>query len=149
LSSSRSTSADLAGGWAELDARYAEARASPLSRKKAMLVALLIDGLADRLAAAHGGDVLAFRADLAAASPQVALTFAVAAMQDGGPRLVTEAVRIPLEDYRSLSVEDFMVSLYNDHSVQRVRIAEPGGARHDAHAVLASAIDALRSASGG
>lgn len=145
MSSSRNTSADLRQQLAELEARYAEACAAPLSRKQAMLVALLIDRLADTLFAARGGgDILAFRESLAAVSPGLALVLAVAAMRHDGPRLVTEAVEVPLDDYPQLSVEDFMVSLYNDHSVQRVRIAEADGTRHDAHAVLGAAITALR-----
>ena len=36
-----------------------------------------------------------------------------------------------------------MVSLYNNHTVQRVRIVTPDGTRHDVHAVLAEALVAL------
>ena len=64
-----------------------------------------------------------------------------------GPRLVTEAVEVPLAEYVKLSVEDFMVSLYNGHTVQRVRLVLPDGSRLAIHEVLAEAIEALRAQS--
>lgn len=110
-----------------------------------MLAVMLADAYADRLFAAQDGidDVLVFRERLAAGSPELALVFAIAAMREGGPRLVTEAVAVPIEEYGRLSVEDFMVSLYNDRTVQRVRVALPDGTRRDVHEVLAGAVDAL------
>jgi hypothetical protein len=69
---------------------------------------------------------------------------ALAAMREGGPALVVEAVEVPIADYATLSVEDFMVSLYNGHSVQRVRIAGADGPRRDVHEVLAEAVAELR-----
>ncbi|HEX4298918.1 MAG TPA: hypothetical protein VHZ56_12935 [Devosia sp.] len=122
----------------------AAARAHPLSRKKAMLAALLLDAAADACFAQSGDDdILAFRAGLAEASPTLALLFALCALDPAGPHLVTEPVEVPLSDYGALRVEDFMVSLYNAHTVQRVRIATPDGGRHDVHAVLAEALAAL------
>ena len=106
--------------------------------RKAMLAVMLADAYADRLFAEdEADDVLAFRAGLAATSPELA------AMRPEGVRLVTEAVAVPIAEYGSLAVEDFMVSLYNDHSVQRVRIALPDGGRRDVHEVLAEAVDRL------
>jgi hypothetical protein len=109
-----------------------------------MLVALLIDAFADRLFAADpaADDILVFRAGLAARSPALQLVFGLCA---GHLHLVTEAVKVPIAEYSKLAVEDFMVSLYNDHTVQRVLIALPDGERQLAHPVLAEAIDALRS----
>ena len=99
----------------------AAARAAPLSRKKAMLAALLVDAAADAAFRTSGeDDVLAFRARLAAGSEALALAFALCAMDPHGPRLVTEAVEVPVEDYPELEVEDFMVSLYNGRTVMRV-----------------------------
>lgn len=137
--------ASLAQHLAYLQGEYEAARAAPLSPRKALLVALLIDAYADRLFAAQAepDDILEFRADLAAISPALALVFALAA-QRPDTRLVTESVEIPLADYGSLPVEDFMVSLYNAHSVQRVRLALPDGGRRDVHEVLGEAIAALR-----
>jgi len=124
----------------------AAARAAPLSAKKAMLAALLIDAAADALFAASGeDDVLVFRARLAANSDALALLFALCALRPDGPRLVTEAVEVPIADYSALPVEDFMVSLYNNHTMMRVRIAV-GEARHDVHEVLARALRDLQSA---
>jgi hypothetical protein len=128
---------------AYLEEAIAEARQAMLSRKKAMLAAYLIDAYADRLFAARNepaGDVLAFRAELAAANPALALVLELVA---GRAELVTEAVEVPLAEYGKLSVEDFMVSLYNQHSVQRVRIVT-ADARHDVHEVLEEAVRALR-----
>jgi len=122
------------------EAAIAAARAAPLSARRAMLAALTLDAAADALAA--GGDVLAVRAELAETSEALRLVFALCAMRPDGPRLVTEAVAVPLGDYGTLSLEDFMVSLYNGHSVQRVRIAD-GEARSDVHAVLAEGLQFL------
>jgi hypothetical protein len=122
----------------------AAARAAPLSRKRAMLALLLVDAAVDELFAARGeGDVLAFREALAARSDALALVLAAAAMADTGPRLRLEAVAVPPDDYPGLGVADFMVSLYNRHTVPRVLIVTPAGARHDVHAVLAEALAAL------
>ncbi len=144
--SSASTSAELAQHLRTLEAEFAAALAAPLSRKRVLLVALLCDAFADRLFAADpdAEDVLVFRAGLAARSPALSLIFALAADRAKGPLLVLEAVPVPLRDYDKLSLEDFMVSLYNDHTVQRVRIALPDGTRRDAHEVLGEAIAALR-----
>lgn len=117
-----------------------------LSRKKAMLAAHLVDAFADRLFAARNepaGDILAFRSGLRAAHPALGLVFDLVA---GRAELVVEAVEVPLADYGKLSVEDFMVSLYNQHSVQRVRIAPADGRREDVHVVLADAVSGLLAA---
>ena len=122
----------------------AAARAAPLSRKKAMLAVLLIDQAADaRFAASGEGDILAFRAELAAESEALALVLALAAMGADGPQLVVEAVAVPLAEYPMLGVEDFMVSLYNGQSVQRVLVATPDGARRDVHEMLVAALSTL------
>ena len=143
--SSASTSAELERHLSYLEAEHAAALAAPLSRKRVMLVALLIDAFADRLLAASGAeDVLVYREDLAARFPSLGLVFALAAQRSDGPQFVHDAVPVPLSDYHQLSIEDFMVSLYNDHRVQRVRIAMPDGSRRDAHEVLSEAIAALR-----
>jgi len=115
-----------------------------LSRKKAMLAAYLVDAFADRLFEARAepaADVLEFRADLGIQHPALGLLFDLVA---GRAELVIEAEEVPIADYGRLNVEDFMVSLYNGHTVQRVRIATADGGREDVHAVLAAATDALR-----
>jgi hypothetical protein len=55
-------------------------------------------------------------------------------------------VEVAIADYGELSLQDFMVSLYNGHSVQRVRIVAAAGTLHDVHGVLAEAIAALAAA---
>lgn len=121
-----------------------DARQAMLSRRKAMLAAHLADAYADRLFAARAepaADVLEFRAGLAKAHPALAAVFNLVA---GRVELVTEAVEVPLADYSKLGVEDFMVSLYNNHTVQRLRIVSGDGTREDVHAVLSAALAALR-----
>jgi hypothetical protein len=134
--------AELARHLAYLRAEHEAAQRAPLSARRALLVAMLVDAYADRLFAAQAAedDILAFRTRLAAEAPALALVFDVAA---GRARLVTEAVEVPLADYGTLSVQDFMVSLYNGHSVQRVRLVAADGTRQEAHLVLAEAVDAL------
>ena len=133
---------DLPTHLAYLRAAIAEAQAAPLSARKAMLAVLLMDAYADRLFAAQteADDILAFRAGQAAAAPALGLVFDQAA---GRARLVTEAVQMPLEEYDRLSVQDFMVSLYNGHTVQRVLVVGADGVKHDVHAVLAEAVGVL------
>ena len=107
-----------------------------------MLAALLLDAEVDRLSAA--GDILAHRAAISVASPALSLILDLCAMRPGGTCLVTEAVEVPLADYAGLEVQDFMVSLYNGHTVQRVRIATPDGGRHDVHECLQAAFQDLQ-----
>jgi len=108
-----------------------------------MLAAMLADAYADRLFSAQDetDDVLQFRAGLAARSEALGRCFGLVR---GDIRLVTEAVEVPLADYGRLSVEDFMVSLYNHHTVQRVRMVLPDGTRVPAHPVVGAAIAFLR-----
>lgn len=103
----------------------------------------LADAYADRLFGeqSEADDILEFRRALASRSPELGLCFAIVR---GDARLVTEAVQVPLSQYGQLRVEDFMVSLYNDHSVQRVRIALADGTRLMAHDVVAQAVRFLR-----
>jgi hypothetical protein len=128
-----------------LEDEWRAAQAAPLSMRKAMLVAALIDAYVDRLFAAQPepDDILEFRAGLAARSSALRMVFDLCAQRSGGARLVIEAVAVPIADYGALSVEDFMVSLYNDHSVQRLRLVTPDGGRHDVMAALGEAIAAL------
>ena len=132
----------LEPNFTQLTDALAASEAAPLSAKKAMLAVLLADTYADRLAG-PGVDVLEFRAGLAAGSEPLALLFELAAMRPGGARLVTEAVEVPLAEYGRLSTADFMVSLYNQHTVQRVRVAA-GETRHDVHEMLRAAVGYLQ-----
>jgi hypothetical protein len=134
--------ADLARHLGYLEEAVADARTAMLSRRKAMLAAYLVDAYADRLFRARAepaADVLEFRAALAGAHPALASLFDLVG---GRAELVTEAVEVPLAEYSKLGVEDFMVSLYNGHTVQRLRIIGPDGSRQDVHEVLAAALEA-------
>jgi hypothetical protein len=113
---------------------------SPLSRRKAMLLALLIDAEVDRRA---GDDPLEYRAALAQTHPALGLVMELGAMRAGGPSLVLEPVTITAADAASVSEADYMVSLYNSATVPRVRIAWADGRREDALDVLRQAVAAL------
>jgi len=107
-----------------------------------MLVCGLCDAYADRLFGEQDAtdDILVFRAGLAARSMALAQVFGVVR---GEVKLVTEAVEVPLAEYGQLSVADFMVSLYNGHTVQRVRMVLPDSAHVLAHPVVDEAIGFL------
>lgn len=124
-----------------LEGEWLAAQAAPLSARKAMLVAMLIDAHVDRLFAAtpDADDILDFRA--AAAARSAALGRIMALCGGGNVTLVTEAV--PVADYRALAVEDFMVSLYNGQTVQRLLLVTPDGGRHDMLETLRGALSAL------
>jgi hypothetical protein len=137
-------SAELAAHWDYLDGQWRAAQAAPLSRRRAYLVVYLIDAYVDRLFTMSGEeDVLAFRAGLIAQDDALAKVLDLAGQRDGGPRLEVRMVQVPLENYGQLSVEDFMVSLYNDHSVQRLMIVGADGVPELAHPMLAAAIERL------
>jgi hypothetical protein len=124
--------------------------AAPLSARKAMLVVVLLDQFADRVFAAHRAqgpekvlfaeDVLAYRAALADRSPALAAIFNLCALKPEGPVLQVVAIEVQIADYPQLPVEDYMVSLYNKNTVQRVVIALPDGRQTLAHGVLAAAL---------
>lgn len=137
--------ASLSAHFAYLEAEFSAALAAPLSRRKAMLVAMLVDAYADRAFVEAGADdILDYRTGLAAGAPALRLVFELCTQSPAAPHLVNEAVAVPIAGYKTLGVADFMVSLYNDHTVQRVLIALPDGSRQQVHAVLGEAIAALR-----
>jgi hypothetical protein len=108
---------------------------------------MLADAYADRLFGEQDAtdDILQFRAGLAARSEALGLCFALVR---GDIRVVTEAVEVPLSEYGQLRVEDFMVSLYNHHTVQRVRIVRADGTRLPAHDVVGEAVRFLTQSGG-
>ncbi|MET3900212.1 hypothetical protein ABIB57_004175 [Devosia sp. UYZn731] len=124
--------------------------AAPLSVRKVLLVAVLLDHFADRVFAQFrdapervfgAPDVLAWRAELAARSAAVGLVGELASGRHDGAMLRVDAITVPIADYPALAVEDYMVSLYNQNSVQRVLIVRRDGSTVLAHEVLASALD--------
>ena len=129
-----------------LEAAFAEAEAAPLSTKKALLVALLIDAEVDRRFAPSRGDadLLVWRNSVAARFPGLGDIMALAANRPEGPRLSLGEVSIPLSAYGSLGIEDFMVSLYNGNTVQRVLLTRPDGTRTEIHPLLKAAIAELQ-----
>ena len=123
---------------------------APLSARRAMLVAVLLDRFADRVFAAYrtqapervffAEDVLAYRDAIADRSPALAAIFNLCALRPEGPVLKVVAVEVPIADYPQLPIEDYMVSLYNKNTVQRVVIASPDGTLTLAHGVLGEAV---------
>lgn len=109
-----------------------------------MLVAALIDAYVDRLFSAdpHADDILAYRAQWAGRSPALSALMDLSS-QRNGVRLSAEAVAIPVADYAALAVEDFMVSLYNDHSIQRLQLVLADGSSRDMMDVLEEALAAI------
>ncbi|MFD2649058.1 hypothetical protein ACFSX5_14815 [Devosia albogilva] len=135
---------DLARHRAYLEDAWRQAQAAPLSRRKVMLVAALIDAFVDHQFDADGAadDILEYRAARAASSPALALIMNLCSQR--GVQLVLDTMQVPLGEYDRLGIEDFMVSLYNDHSVQRLRLALPDGGRLDMLETLKAAIAALQ-----
>ena len=140
----------LAEHFALIEEENRASLAAPLSARKAMLVVVLLDQFADRVFAAHRAqgpekvlyaeDVLAYRAALADRSPALAAIFSLCALRPEGPVLKVVAVEVPIADYPQLPVEDYMVSLYNKNTVQRVVIASPDGTQTLVHRVLGEAV---------
>ncbi len=123
--------------------------AAPLSVRKALLVAVLLDHFADRVFAQFrdmpdkvfgAQDVLAWRRALADRSAALALVAELGSGRQDGAVLRIDTIEVPIADYPALSVEDYMVSLYNHNTVQRVVIVTRDGATVLAHDILASAL---------
>ncbi|MER7796730.1 hypothetical protein [Microbacterium sp. NPDC096154] len=125
---------------ADLRAALAALERSPLSRRKAMLLILMIDAEVERRAA---GDPLAHRIAVAASDPSLALVLEVAGMRDDGPRLVTAPVTLADHETLQVSEADYMVSLYNAGEVWRLFTAWPDGRRVEALPTLRAAVTSL------
>lgn len=142
--------------FARVEEAFDAARVHPLSSRKTLLVAVLLDNFCDQAFDAlrrspparvfDAEDVLAFRERLRAEEPALGLIFDLCASAPGGPRLETRAVAVPIEEYGGLSIEDYMVSLYNANTVQRVVIAVEDGPLQLAHEVLGKAMTYLNKA---
>lgn len=117
------------------------AQEAPLSRRRILLAALLIDEALEALCGASGaGDIVSFRAMARREKPALAGLLELTALAEAGPWLRLETVEVPLAEYSRLELPDFMVSLYNQHSVQRARLAWADGRREDALPLLAKAL---------
>jgi hypothetical protein len=142
--------------FARVEEAFGAVRSHPLSSRKTLLVAVLLDNFCDQAFDALRGsqpvrvfdaeDVLGFRQRLRAEEPALGPIFDLCASQPGGPRLEIRAVAVPIEKYGTLSIEDYMVSLYNDNTVQRVVIAAQDWPILVAHEVLGKAIAYLKKA---
>ena len=142
----------LADHFALVEDEYRASVKALLSIRQAWLVAMLIDHLPDRMFEAYretapdkvfnAEDLPAYRAILREKSPALAIIFDLCALRPEGRTLKVVPVEVPIAEYHKLSVEDFMVSLYNQNSVQRVVVAWGDGRQRLAHEVLGEAIEA-------
>jgi hypothetical protein len=141
----------LADHFADIEAEYAALVAEPLSTRKTLLVACLIDNFADRAFEAlrddpekvfHAPDVLAYRQALRDRSPELGLIFDLCATPPRA-RLELKAVKVPFAEYGKLRTEDFMVSIYNGNTVQRVVLVGADGGEWLALRALQQAIIGL------
>jgi hypothetical protein len=133
----------VSAGLTYLREALAHSDEAPLSVRRAMLVVMLVDALVDELGGRVGEDPLRARAAIAHLSSELALVLEIAAHRGGGPRLVVEEVEVPLVHFETLATAEFMVSLYNEHTVSRLLVAIPDGTRQDARPVLHAAVAAV------
>ena len=120
-------------------------REAPLSRRKAMRAVVLIDGLLEKIleSGAVGDDLLEARRAITAKWPSLAVIMDLAAVERDGPSLVVMEQEVRLEQYQQLAVEDFMVSLYNNHRVQRLVVTRGGVAPISLEQLLDKALEEL------
>jgi hypothetical protein len=140
----------LSDHFALIEAELADLDAHPLAARQSRLVMVLLDKLADRAYFAWretaperlGGaeDIVAWRDLLRTRCPAMAAIFDCCALPAAGG-LVTRAVEVPIAEYPLLSTADFMVSLYNQNTVQRVLLVLPGGETQLARQVIGNAMD--------
>jgi hypothetical protein len=131
----------LADHFALIEAEIADLDAHPLSARQTKLVMTLIDKFADRvfldrreqhpdrvveIAGRRLEDGIAWRDFLWEQSPALRAIFDVCAIPPLAT-LETRAVEVPIPEYPRLSTADFMVSLYNRNTVQRVLLVFPDG----------------------
>lgn len=139
----------LADHFSMILAEIADLDAHPLSARQAKLVLTLFDKFADRVyfdrrdrapePLAAAADIIAWRDGLRARCPALGAIFDACAVPPVGG-LVTAAVEVPLADFPRLSTADFMVSLYNGLTVQRVLLAAPDGPTRLAREVIGEAL---------
>jgi hypothetical protein len=139
----------LAAHFSLIRAETVDLDAHPLSARQAKLVLTLLDKFADRVHAAWRGtaperlggaaDILAWRGILRERCPALGAVFDACAVPPAA-ELATRAVAVPIADYPQLSTADFMVSLYNGHTVQRVLLVWPEGTTRLAREVIGEAL---------
>ncbi len=109
-----------------------------MSRRKAMLLVLLVDAAIDARRPG-GADPLAHR-ERVGADEALGLVMDLAAMREGGARLVVEQREAAPDE--KLTEAEYMVSLYNGATVPRLMIHGAGAVR-EALPVLRRAAAAL------
>lgn len=145
----------LADHFSLIEAEIADLDAHPLSARQTKLVMTLVDKFADRVFldrrerhpdrvvevdGATIEDSIAWRDFLRAQSPALGAIFDVCAIPPLAA-LETRAVEVPIPEYHRLSTADFMVSLYNKNTVQRVLLVFSGGKTELACEVIGTALD--------
>jgi len=139
----------LAEHFALILAETADLDAHPLSARQTRLVLTLLDKFAERVyfalretapeKLAPAADVVAWRDLLRSRCPALGAIFDACAVPPAA-ELMTAAVDVPLADYPRLSTADFMVSLYNGLTVQRVLLVSAAGETRLARAVIDDAL---------
>lgn len=134
--------------WRVLHDAFADSLAAPLSVRQVRLVLAMLDMLPAHAFAGFRSepglvdgaeDLPAYRSRLAQRAPALRLIFEGGEI-DGGSRLRLGPMPVTEGMLMTLPVEDFMVSLYNDNTVQRVFIGARDGSLRLAHEVLGEAM---------
>lgn len=140
---------ELAAHWRLAERAVAASRSAALSVRHAVLAATLLDELPAAVFDAFRGtpavlgaaNIASWRARLRSASPALALLADSCAARPDGPHLRLATVPVPEEAIRTMPIEDFMVSVYNQSTVERVVVATPGGEVTPARDILEAAAE--------
>ncbi len=140
---------DLRGHLALMLAECARAEAAPQSLRRALLAAQLVDALAERVfdtwrgdapeKVRGAGDIIAYRAALAVASPAVAALDDFCSGRDGRAELRREMVPVDKVDQHRLLFADWMITTYNDMSVPTLMLVQASGTQRQFHPLVAEA----------
>lgn len=140
----------VAKQWSAVLESFRVSQTAPMSARHALHAAVLIDQLSDLAfarraslpfqALAAAGDFPAFRAALRLCEPALGPIMDLTRCVAEGPHLCLVATEVAPEGFESLPVADLMVSLYNDGTVPRLMLAEPGGTMLPMQDLLKAAI---------
>jgi hypothetical protein len=119
-----------------------DAQNAPLDRLRSKLVAHLVVYHLTEWSRQDERDILEVRETLRQQSPALNALMGLC-FDESGYELEVEALTVPIEDYGSLALEDFMVSLYNSHQVQRLMLHGTDGYRQEMILALREGLDLL------
>lgn len=140
----------LADHLALMNEAYAECLAAPLSVRRALAVAVLLDLMPDRVFAQWRGnapekvlgaeDLPAYRAVLCERFEALDTIARLGARAPGGPTLEVVQVPVTAAELVGLTLPDFMVCLYNGQRVMRIMVRWPDGRQLAADDLLGAAL---------